>query len=159
MTIKPLTPNPVEPANFSQALDALLTLGACLQRQGLVDASECSEVMGNIRDLSLEVLDHGEELYRQVPLNNYYRSLNLEGLNAFVDSLESAATARRKSIRKRLAWADELCMCHIGRKPFQKWYSSNEAVDEACRQDYLWIATGHDPAGPELLKYFFAPAT
>ena len=158
MTVKPLVPNPVEPTNFSQALDALLTLGVCLQQQGLVDADECETIMDNVRDLSLAVLDHGEELYQQSSLNAFYRDMNLPAADLFVDSLESARANRRELILELLAWADELCLRYLGREPLKQWHTSNAGVDEACRHAYLWTATGHDPAGPELLRYSFAPS-
>lgn len=155
-TVHSWRPNPVEPHNFTEALDALFNLTVVLRHDGIVDEEASKSLVRIAGKLQTTALDHGEWLYQQAGLNRFYRTLNLEGLNKFVDQLEVEEETRRDVMRRGLAWADSLCNKYVGRTPFAEWRSSDEAIDAACLEGYKLVATRqYLQQGYEMQDLFF----
>lgn len=164
-TVKPLCENPVEPTNLFQAINATIALLVALQRQRIASQEVVAKYAVNMGALADEVFDYGEQLhfnrmsfpqlwsYFQGAPTKYEPSV-LSEPNPLRSSMRSMS---RRAIRRRMRLADSLCLHYIGRRPFAKWRASDENLDWACEETYVWVASGHDVDAPRTLPYFFEP--
>ena len=136
--------NPVAPHNLMESADALFNL--CVKIRSTAKKANANHdnyvrYAGKLEDM---VVAYGQEIYQQRDLNDFYRTLGLDGLDKFVDSVEENMSKTRRAIHALMDLADRLCEAYVNQTPFKQYHETDEELDRHCRQAYIWVATQQD---------------
>ena len=105
----------------------------------------CNATVMLVGRLMALTIDHGEYIFTQTPLNKFYRTLELSGLNEFADTIDGETIRRHRLIERLLGFADDLCEMYSGRRPLSHYYESDAELFYACRDVHVDACKGYRP--------------
>lgn len=136
--------NPVAPHNLIESADALFNLCVHIRQTTKNPGPTHDNYVRYAGKLEDTIIAYGQEIYQQRDLNDFYRTLGLDGLDNFVENVEATMSKTRTVIHTLMDWADRLCEAYVGQTPFKQYHETDDMLDINCREAYIWIATQQD---------------
>lgn len=136
--------NPVAPHNLMESADALFNLCIHIRTVAKAPGETHDNYVRYAGKLEDAIIAYGQEVYQQRDLNDFYRTLGLDGLDKFVDNVEATMAKTRAMLHTLMEWADRLCEAYVHQKPFAQYHETDDILDRNCREAYIWVATQQD---------------